>query len=219
MANTLNYRIEPLNKDNYDTWKLQAEAILIKSNLWKYVNGEEKRPDDSKEEELKTWMKDDQTAKSDLILIISPGELKNVKHCKTSKDVWDTLNNLFASKGPARKATLLKKLILTKMSETDNVRDHLNNFIDTVDKLSELDIIINDDLLSIMMLYSLNPSFENFRVAIESRDDLPKPEQLKIKILEEFEARRKDSRNVNHSNEEAYFSSKSKTQVKGISQR
>lgn len=193
MTNTINYRIEPLTKNNYDTWKLQAEAILIKSNLWRYVNGEEKCPDDSKEDERKAWLKDDLTAKSDLVLIISPDELRNIKNCKTSKDVWETLSNLFASKGPARKATLLKKLILSKMSDNDNVRDHLNNFIDAVDKLAELEISINDDLLSIMMLYSLSPSFENFRVAIESRDDLPKPEQIKIKILEEFEARNKDS--------------------------
>lgn len=42
--------------------------------------------------------------------------------------------------------------------------------------------------------------YENFRIAIESRDQLPTPEQLKIKILEEGEARNqinKDSEDDN----------------------
>ena len=29
-------RIETLNKDNYDTWKMQMQAILVKNNAWKY---------------------------------------------------------------------------------------------------------------------------------------------------------------------------------------
>jgi len=43
---------------------------------------------------------------------------------------------------------------------------------------------INEDLM-IMLLYSLPASYENFRVAIESRDTLPSAEALKIKIFEE----------------------------------
>ena len=32
-------RIEPLNAENYDTWKLQMKAVLIKNDLWSYVDG------------------------------------------------------------------------------------------------------------------------------------------------------------------------------------
>lgn len=53
---------------------------------------------------------------------------------------------------------------------------------------------INRDLLSVMLLYSLPLSFENFRCAIESRDELPSPEALRIKITEESDARKNDTR-------------------------
>jgi len=33
-------RIEALSKDNYDTWKMQVEALMIKNDLWEYVSGE-----------------------------------------------------------------------------------------------------------------------------------------------------------------------------------
>lgn len=93
-------------------------------------------------------------------------------------------------KGPARKATLLKRLTLHKMAENSEVRDHLNDFFDTVDKLEDMNVELNKDQLAIMLLYNLPASFENFRCAIESRDDLPTPEALRAKIVEESDARR-----------------------------
>ena len=32
-------KIEPLGKDYFDTWKIQAEALLTKNESWKYVKG------------------------------------------------------------------------------------------------------------------------------------------------------------------------------------
>ncbi len=49
-------------------------------------------------------------------------------------------------------------------------------------------------------------SYENFRCAIESRDDLPSPETLKIKLIEERGARKeKTSTGQNIKNEEAFI--------------
>jgi hypothetical protein len=41
-----------------------------------------------------------------------------------------------------------------------------------------------------MLLYSLSASFKNFRCAIESRDKLSTAEELKMKIMEDTEARK-----------------------------
>ncbi|KOC69347.1 hypothetical protein WH47_06011 [Habropoda laboriosa] len=37
-------KIEGLNKENYDTWKIQMRALLVKNDAWCYVNGEAKAP-------------------------------------------------------------------------------------------------------------------------------------------------------------------------------
>lgn len=194
-TNTINStRLETLTKDNYDTWVIQVEALLVKNDNWCYVSGERPCPKSRDDDPttltaVKAWEDGDRKAKSDLILAISPSELKQVRGCKTSKEVWDKLKSTYDSKGPARKATLLKRLIQTKMLEGGNVREHIAQFFDAVDKLESMDVQINGDLLSIMLLYSLPSSFENFRCAIESRDMLPNAEQLKIKIVEEHDAR------------------------------
>lgn len=51
---------------------------------------------------------------------------------------------------------------------------------------------------------SLPPSYENFRVAIESRDELPEPDALRIKIVEEYDAHR----NERQSSSNAMYASK-----------
>ena len=135
------------------------------------------------------WVLGDRKAKSDLILAISLSELKQVRNCITAREVWMKLESVYASQGPARKATLLKSLTLMRMQEEDDVREHIAKFFDAVDKLADMSVDINEDLLAIMLLYSLPASFENFRCAIETRDVLPNAEVLKIKIIEESDAR------------------------------
>lgn len=203
--------IEPLRRENYDTWRIQAKALLLKLGLWNYVSQTTKKPT-IEGDDLNKYLEKDGLALAELFLIISPGELKQVKNCETSKQVWDTLESIYHSKGPARKASLLKELILRKMKDSDSIVDHLNKFMDIVDKLADMDITINKDLLSIMMLYSLPQSFENFRIAIESRDDLPNPDSLKIKIIEEAEARRNIANTTEQSSEqEVLYSRQRKT--------
>ncbi|CAB0004910.1 unnamed protein product [Nesidiocoris tenuis] len=91
------------------------------------------------------------------------------------------------------------------MSSNDDVRDHVSSFFDTVDKLLDMEIKINDDLLTIMLLYSLPEEFENFRCAIESRDDLPKPETLRTKIIEEADARKNNGSEFVNKKFDAYL--------------
>jgi hypothetical protein len=191
-------RMELLSKDNYDTWKMQMEALLIKNDAWDYANGVCAKPTaaETSHTEIVAWTKWDNKARSEIILSICPSELKQVKGCTTAREVWVKLESIYQSKGPARKATLLKQLTLKRMGEGGDVRVHLNGFFDAVDKLGEMDVGINPDLLAIMLLYSLPSSFENFRCAIESRDELPDPETLRVKIIEENDARKNCMRSV-----------------------
>ena len=194
---TYSTRLELLTRDNYDTWKIQAEALCIKHDTWGYISGEIKEPTVSTDvttraaqtEALKAWSDADRKARSDLILAIHPSELSHIRGCQKSREVWTRLETVYASKGPARKATLLKRLTQTKMHDGEDANAHLTGFFDAVDKLKAMEVDIHGDLLTIMLLYSLPDTFENFRCAIESRDALPDAETLKIKILEEFSAR------------------------------
>ena len=168
-------------------------AILVKNDLWGYTDGSIVKPepaaDGANANAIVDWKKNDAKAMSDIILSISTNELKQVKNCETAREMWTKLEFFYQSTSPARKATLLKNLMLRKMADNGDVRDHLTSFFDTVDKLNDMEVEINPDLLTVMLLYSLPAKYENFRIAIESRDTLPSPEALRVKIIEESEAR------------------------------
>jgi len=76
----------------------------------------------------RAWMDRDDKAKSDLLLAIHPSELKQVKGCEISRDVWIKLENTYQSKGSARKATLLKQLTLHKMKDGTTHEDSLTQW-------------------------------------------------------------------------------------------
>lgn len=84
--------------------------------------------------------------------------------------------------------------MLNKMPEGGDVKDHLNGLFDAIDKLQSMNIEINGDMLAIIILYS----YDTFRCAMESRDDLPDTETLKIKIIEESEARARKTSFIRH---------------------
>ena len=44
MSSSYTTRIEVLGKENFDTWKLQVKAFLVKNDAWEYVSGEKARP-------------------------------------------------------------------------------------------------------------------------------------------------------------------------------
>jgi len=92
-------------------------------------------------------------------------------------------------------AALYKRLILQRMQEGESIHGHIKNFFDTVDKLRDMGEEIKSNLLLILLLCSLPDTFENFRCAIETRDSLPSPEELKIKSVAEYQARQEKSGN------------------------
>lgn len=129
------------------------------------------------------WPKNDSKAKSDIILSISPPELKHIKGFTTSREVWLKLERIDLPKGPARKATILKQLMLSKIEKGGKVWDHIGKMFDINVKLEEVKFKIDNYLLT--ALYSLPSTFENFRCAIESQDELASPVVNRVKIIKE----------------------------------
>ncbi|GBN23740.1 hypothetical protein AVEN_180037-1 [Araneus ventricosus] len=94
------------------------------------------------------------------------------------------------------------------MTDSKNMNEHINEFFMLVDKLKEMEIA--NDLLTILLLYSIPESYENFRIAIESRDELPSPETLKIKLIEEANARKNKEIPPFHDSQRALYTEKKK---------
>lgn len=108
-----------------------------------------------------------------------------MRHLTCAKAAWDNFSEIHRRKGPARKILLFKKLLYLNMSEGSAVADHLNEFCGIRESLAAIDVDIPEEMLVIILLSSLPVAFENFVVAMETRDALPSLNVLKVKVLEE----------------------------------
>ena len=90
-----NSRIELLNKNNYDSWAVQMQAILITNDLWDFAGGKSMKPEPAENNKnaaaIGQWDKNDQKARSLIILSISLTEIKQVKTCATARTIWQKL--------------------------------------------------------------------------------------------------------------------------------
>ncbi|CAD7076927.1 unnamed protein product [Hermetia illucens] len=145
-------------------------SILVKHDRWSYISGEIPIPtgNDATACELTRWKSNDEKAKADIIQSIGDAELKTVFKCTTSKEVWDKLQSVDASKGPVHKIELLTDITSFKIDEDYDFREKLDTFTSAVEQLEGMKIDIPNDMLVVLILKDLPPSFENLRCAIRS---------------------------------------------------
>lgn len=79
----------------------------------------------------------------------------------------------YVRKTPAAKVSLYCALTSIRCPDLAGVRETLNQFTVIVRKLKELNVEMDDDMYSIVLLKALPDSFEQFKVAIMTRDELP----------------------------------------------
>jgi len=114
------------------------------------------------------WKNLDRKAKRTIQLCISNSILVNVSGEATTKDLWDTLGNLYKSKPLVNKLFLWKKLYNLRMRDGESVTEHLNAFNTMVSQLLSIEIKILDEDKCIGLLCSLLDSWDSLVVAIGS---------------------------------------------------
>lgn len=166
-------------------------SVLVCNDMWDYVNSTIPKS----EENAAVWTVKDQKALALIVLSVSRGQLNYVKRAEASEAAWNELKRVHESKGPVKKATLYKQLYRMKKDPEISMNTYINNFSNKTEQLVEAGIKIPDDLLSKMLLSSLPDDFENFNIAIESRDKIPNIDSLKVKLLEEVRQTERAGRN------------------------
>ena len=165
------------------------KSVLIHAELWGVVCGRVVKNESDSAELKALFDAKDEKALASIMLCIKTSQINHIKNCETAVEAWQRLSEIHTPSGPARRICLLKQLLHMRMSETEVVSSHVNNFCAVVEKLKEIQLVIQEEVLSILLLSSLPESFESFVVARETRDELPTLKKLKIKLQEEGQRR------------------------------
>jgi hypothetical protein len=179
-----NYRIAQLSKTNYDSWSVQVRFLLIEKGSWPYVDDVIKRPTptDNNEEAVLAWDLRDQLAMGHIALEMESRLMNNVKHCRTSRELWLKLKETYQSKSVQTQTELLSQLTQFRMKEEDDMDDFLESYANSVDKISELGLINMDALFSFFLLNALPASYDTTRQILSSENTLPNMETIKTRL-------------------------------------
>lgn len=160
------------------------KSVLVHQELWTVASGQLMCPEGAAEDKaVVMWKAKDEKATTIIILSITAVQIAHVKDCKTSSEARNTLREIHRPKGSVRKVTLFKRLLGTRMSDSECIQAYVCKFTSLAEKLEET-LVSLQEFFIIMLLATLPKYFENFIVALESRDELPKFNKNKINRTE-----------------------------------
>lgn len=183
MSNLTN--IEKLSDSNYDSWRVLMKSVLVTQQVWSVIS----EPPKEKNTE---WATKDERALALITLCIQPKHFRIIKTCGTAYQAWKELERAHVKTGPASLVSVFKKLVMLRIQPGQLMQGHLDTFMELIDQLTSMDMKLPDMFLSVLLLVSLGETYDNFVVAMSSRDELPPVAVLKIKLMEEEERKKHD---------------------------
>ena len=171
LANTssLTQSIEKLDgfmatgQSNYNAWRFRIVRILKEKDLLQAI-----------EDSTVSSTKDDQ-AFTIITLNIKDSQIPHIQNAKTTKEALSALKEVHQGIGTNGRMVLMQRLWRLKMSEGQDMAQHLNQFRELANQLRDLTTegkeIDDRELLTILTL-SLPESYEPLVIALQSRADL-----------------------------------------------
>ena len=181
------------NGQNYHLWKFKMEALLIERGVWDAIDIA--RPGEGSssgtDTASTTWKRQDQRARSAIILSITDDQLMHIHGCKTAKEAWDKLKAVHEKQGVANRHYMRRRFLTLRM-EGNSMQDHLNRLKRLVGELAAIGAPVSNEDQVYTLLASLPDSYEHLIVALESTaDDNLTLEFVSSRLLQE-ELRRQD---------------------------
>lgn len=176
------------------------EAILHKSRLLNIVLGLEKAPNvgilsatatkeeklvyESQMESLHKFKEKDMDARAEILIALEANIVNMVKNIKTSKEMWNHLQDTFDRKSTRKKIECYRKLLNFKMLDNQTVSEFLIDFDVCVSSIFEMGVEMDEDLLAVIVLDALPERFSAIKAAVDTANEFPKVSVLKARLLE-----------------------------------
>ena len=182
--------IEKLDSDNYQTWKLFMEMVLLHQDLWNVVNGSWKKPAQNNAD-YQNWIRKSDKARALIILSLHTSQLEHVRKLQDPEEIWKKLKDVHEPQGRQHRLYLRRKFFTMKMQEGDSMQDHINKIKALQDKLESMGGNLQEEDVLTVLLASLPESYETLVISLESQGEITET-QVITRLLQE-EARRKEN--------------------------
>jgi hypothetical protein len=182
------YFLEKLNENNYRMWKIKMELTLTKVNVIDIVNGVLQKP--TIEPALSEWKMKDLDAKTEIIMHISDRHVDLIKDLESSKEISDTLKDIYAPSDRITKVMSLRHFTTLQMREEDSIDYFINKYYSAYDNASSAGNKIEEDMKIDILLGALPSSWSPF-IVVNGADSNLTLQNLISKLKQEDLRRRR----------------------------
>lgn len=165
-------------RDNYDSWKMSAEAALELTDLWQYVTGDVTETDDAKK------LIGERQAKAKLTLMVDPINYSHIRSCTTAKEIWDALGKAFNDDGLMRCWGLMRTITNTRLENCASMEQYVDTIMTTANKMTHTGLEVTDQWLSIFLLAGLSDDYKPMILAMDSTGAKITADYVKTKLLQ-----------------------------------
>ncbi|KAK9688266.1 protein of unknown function (DUF4219) [Popillia japonica] len=207
------YKIPLFDGNNYGNWKFRMETFLEAKDLLQCIKMEQddlENNADNKKRDLK--------CKSQIVQSIADTHLEYIKDCKTSREIWETLNKTFERKGIKNQLYLRRKLLSMKYNDSDNLQTHFLEFDKLIRELKNCGAKLEEADVVCHLLLTLPKSFDAIVTAIDTMaDDNITLNFVKSKLLDHDLKKNGNSEKISNKMTTTAFTSHSKFKYKCFS--
>jgi hypothetical protein len=157
---------------NYLQWKVRMSIVLKENKIWNYVSSVVVVP---AEDHVTLDFHEVKEAKAQRIILdgVKDHLIPHLAKKKTTKEMWDTLKNLFEAKNENQKMALKAKLHDTKMGKEESVSSYLTRVAQVKDEMVVVGEVISDSELVRIALKGFTKEWEVFVKCVVGCEHLP----------------------------------------------
>ena len=202
-------KIEKLEGSNYASWKFNMKLLLMKEDLYGFIDGTESPPvatdNDKKEKEIKLYKSRSQKAFSIIALSISKSLQVHIRNTVCPKTAWDTLKSHFEFVSVNHIVRVYRQFYAAEMTESTDLLEHITHMTAMAEELRELNEDVSDKKFAVVVLGSLPESYDVFKTTLNARDANTLTWADTKSALTEYYMSMKDKGEKNKRTEDAYL--------------
>ena len=147
---------------NYGSWKSRVLIALEEYDVVDFAIKDVPRPGAEEEEHLASWRRHDVKARKILIDSMRSHPLFHISKADTTKEMFDTLKNLFERDSTSKSIALRSQLHNLKMKKSESVDSYFARIAEIKNQLGNAGEVIPDMELSIYIVRGLLNTWETF---------------------------------------------------------
>jgi len=178
-------KIDKLTETNFHELRQRIKMVLALRDLDDML-GKDGKPTDAEDRELALWTRRDTTASAIIGLTLGSEQLEHVSGCKTTAEMWSTLQGVFQRKSLMNKKKARREFYTVEMTVGEGMLGYNNRVRNLGENLKDMSGDLTAMDVSMSVLNGLTSKYENLLVALDAKgeDDLSL-DFVKSRLLQE----------------------------------